>query len=199
MAIAKSLLAGCLGTVIGMMAMSCQVEEYKKEKAEAETAPKVVSDEAMRDLENTNKQLRLEISRLEKELAIIKNMKMGEGTLSVTNERTTDKVIPEERIQESKVRSTNGFVYHNVTFKQQYLIAEIYEAIGEITNHSGKYYVSAHFTLSLYDKDGRLVDTANINIQNFGNSQTRSFSTTIHVVPASIGSFKIDFYAGYDF
>lgn len=63
-----ALLACCLGVFIGVLAMSSQVEEYKKEKRDVEVELKRVVEKAKRDLERAKEQKRA--SRLEQ--AVIK-------------------------------------------------------------------------------------------------------------------------------
>ena len=47
------------------------------------------------------------------------------------------------------------------------------EAIGEITNGTGKSFEFATFTIKVYSKSGELLDTGTVIINNFGMASQR--------------------------
>lgn len=89
----------------------------------------------------------------------------------------------------SPVEPAPAFVYSNVSAKRGDGGATI---IGEIANNSGRSFTMAGFTLSVYDSNKRLVDTAIININTFAAGRTKSFSAYVETLPDD-WKFKIDF------
>ena len=110
MAIIMSLLAGCFGVVIGMMAMSTQVEEYKKEKKEAEAALRTVTDKAKFDIEYVKQKHRSEIDKLEEEL-VNTNRVQGQKEVNEYKKERVDKSGWREvaRWQGSGMKNTETF------------------------------------------------------------------------------------------
>ncbi|HCC07267.1 MAG TPA: hypothetical protein DEP72_03745 [Clostridiales bacterium] len=95
---------------------------------------------------------------------------------------------------QSILNAGDGFIYKNTSFKQS---TSIYaEAIGEMTNTSGKDYDYAFFTLSVYDENGALLETSSINIKNLKNNETKSFSSILQTDKIKIKTYKIQFESG---
>lgn len=88
-----------------------------------------------------------------------------------------------------------AFVYANVSSRHEEYGG--FRIIGEITNNSGRNLQIASFTLSVYDSNGRLVDTAPIVISNFATGRTKSFDANVETLPES-WEFKIDFENGIE-
>ena len=71
------------------------------------------------------------------------------------------------------------------------------QALGEITNGSGRDYQLANFMLSVYDSNDRLLQGVYINISNIPNGVTKSFTTFLLDTSISeIVSYKIQFENG---
>jgi hypothetical protein len=71
------------------------------------------------------------------------------------------------------------------------------QALGEITNESGKNYQSAIFILSVYNKNEELLDTAYIDISNIPNGVTKSFQTfLLNTSIDQVSFYKIQFEIG---
>jgi len=68
--------------------------------------------------------------------------------------------------------------------------------IGEITNDSNKNYKIAIFKLSLYDKNGVLMDVADISINNFAASSTRSWEAICMTPLRGIAKYKVHLEVG---
>lgn len=217
------LLACCLGVFIGVLAMSSQVEEYKKEKGDAEAELTRVIEKAELDFEESekrieaikksklstelnlktrlnktqyvNNQLKTEISRLKEELVEARNVQIGEGETSETTGFTSKKEVNHE---ESSEESPRAFLYKNVSFRRMHT-QDTTEVIGEITNHSNNHYRIAFFNMSVYGNNEKLLDTVVFIIRNFENGQTRSFHTYIDVDPSIVIHYKINYEQGNGF
>jgi len=87
-----------------------------------------------------------------------------------------------------------AFVYGNVSSRRPEYGG--FRVIGEITNNSGRTYQMATFTLSIYDSNRRLVDTAPILMMNFAAGATKSFDAYVETLPSG-WDFKIDFESGF--
>lgn len=95
---------------------------------------------------------------------------------------------------EDKTPAGNGFFYENVSFKSGMLGNQ---ALGEITNESGKNYQLANFILSVYNKNEELLDTAYINISNIPNGVTKSFQAfLLNTSIDQVSFYKIQFENG---
>ena len=93
-----------------------------------------------------------------------------------------------------KKSAGNGFYYKNVSFKGGMMGNQ---ALGEITNGSGRDYQLANFMLSVYDSNDRLFQGVYINISNIPNGVTKSFTTFLLDTSISeIVSYKIQFENG---
>lgn len=68
--------------------------------------------------------------------------------------------------------------------------------IGEIINDSKNDYSTAVFKLSLYDKDGKLLDVADILISNFPAGSTKSWDADCLETVNGIASYKVQFETG---
>jgi|GEM_PF-2275447 len=88
-----------------------------------------------------------------------------------------------------------AFAYANVSSRREEYGG--FRIIGEITNNSGRSFQIASFTLSVYDSNGRLVDTAPIVISNFAAGRTKSFDAHVETLPEG-WEFKIDFENGIE-
>ena len=94
-----------------------------------------------------------------------------------------------------KKSASNGFYYKNVSFKSG-MIGN--QALGEITNESGKDYQLANFILSVYDSNEQLLEAVYINISNIPNGITKSFTTfLLNTSISEIASHKIQFENGF--
>ena len=68
----------------------------------------------------------------------------------------------------------------------------------EVLNNSGKSYSLAIFIISVYDENERLIDTGHINISNFGNGSTKSYTAIlIKASAADIKKYKVQYENGY--
>jgi hypothetical protein len=208
-------LAFCLGLFLGLLVMSSDTENFKKEKIQAEAAAKDAikkADDSKKyamqkelnlktELDKTKydkDQLSREVNRLRTELAEANN---ANAILQSTPESNENAIRGERESEKAKILTSMEFPYKNVNFKREFNSPDLdlYEAIGEITNNSAQSYVSTSFMLSMYDKSNNLIDTSGISINNFRKGQTRSFRTGINVNPKLIYSYKIDFNFGSDF
>jgi hypothetical protein len=86
----------------------------------------------------------------------------------------------------------HGFYYSNISFRS-YIEGETSRLIGEIRNDSTKDYRTVIFKLSVYDKEGILLDTSDLLVDNIGQGQTKTFEAFIDVVPNAIARYKIQF------
>ena len=96
-------------------------------------------------------------------------------------------------------RPTNPSTNQNFDFKNVVLRSEFgaLRVIGEVTNKSGKDYTLANFGVSLYDEDGRLLDTGAAIVSNLANGQTKSFEAMFLGIQSSeVDKYKIDFENG---
>jgi hypothetical protein len=75
---------------------------------------------------------------------------------------------------EKKKKIIKGWNVDNISFKNDGISGT--ECIGEVFNNTGNDYQTAMFTLSLYDANGRLLETSPFVINSFPNGQTKSFS-----------------------
>ncbi len=106
-------------------------------------------------------------------------------------ERVTQRALPGE------TPAGSGFFWKNLSIKPTPGVGQYTDIIGEMTNRSGSSYSHATFTLSVYDKDGRLLDTTPIISSNVSDGSTRSFDTTLLSTDRSkIDSIKIQFENG---
>lgn len=93
----------------------------------------------------------------------------------------------------SSPESSLQFSHHNVSYSSDTFGTEI---IGELTNNSGVNYKIASFSISLYSKDGDLIDVVHFIINNFQRGQTRSFTaTSLKIAPKGV-RFKIQLESG---
>ena len=94
-----------------------------------------------------------------------------------------------------KKSAGNGFSYKSVSFKSG-MIGN--QALGEITNESGKDYQLANFILSVYDSNEQLLEAVYINISNIPNGVTKSFATfLLNTSTSEIASYKVQFENGF--
>jgi len=71
-------------------------------------------------------------------------------------------------------------------------------AVGEVLNNSGRSYSLAIFIISVYDENEQLIDTGHINISNFGNGSTKSYTAIlIKASAAEIKKYKVQYENGY--
>jgi hypothetical protein len=109
--------------------------------------------------------------------------------------KTTKQIPPaQKQVTTGSITATKEFEYKNVRFRDSYGNAE---AIGEITNNSGRSYNMATLKMSVYDQNGDLLGIGDIIIANFENGQTKSFDATFLEVNYNlISKYKIDFEFG---
>jgi hypothetical protein len=86
------------------------------------------------------------------------------------------------------------FEFKNITTRRDF---SIFKVLGEVTNHSGRSYSSANFVITVYDKGGKLLDSAHFNVSNLADGGTKSFEVPIvGVWGDEIGRYKIEFKNG---
>ena len=69
--------------------------------------------------------------------------------------------------------------------------------LGEVTNNSGRSYSTATFVITVYDKGGKVVDSACFSVSNLADGATRTFEVPIvGVWGDEIGRCKIEFKRG---
>lgn len=91
-----------------------------------------------------------------------------------------------------------GFSFNNVVVKDSDYGSGTIDAIGELTNDSGKDYSTISFVMSLYDKEGKLLGSNYIILSNFLNGQTKTFDTVILDTDySSVAKYKIQFENGF--
>ncbi len=94
--------------------------------------------------------------------------------------------------------TSDNFPYKNVVLNDAGYGSNGIDAIGELTNNSGKNFNAASFVMSLYDKDDRLLGSNYIILNNFTNGQTKTFNTIILDTDyKSVAKYKIQFENGY--
>ncbi|MFV2074129.1 MAG: GWxTD domain-containing protein [Thermoanaerobaculales bacterium] len=86
------------------------------------------------------------------------------------------------------------FAYSNVSVRRT--SAGYFEAIGEVTNNSGKSYQTAKFTISLFDGERNLLDVQEFFVSNLTAGETKSFDVIVERPFAEIENYKIDFNLG---
>jgi len=100
----------------------------------------------------------------------------------------------EKTVEETGIRIRQGFIYDNISFGSQLGMTEI---IGEMTNDSGQNYSLINFLLSVYDQDRNLLATGYINISDFENGETKSFSGLIDIDVNKIAKYRIQYDSGF--
>jgi hypothetical protein len=99
-----------------------------------------------------------------------------------------------ELVLGTQIPSDQGFEFKNVTTRRDFSILKV---LGKVTNKSGRSYSVANFTLTLYDRSGKVLDTEYSSVSHLPNGATKSFE--IPVVGAwgdEIGRYKIEFRNG---
>lgn len=97
-------------------------------------------------------------------------------------------------IQDTKPAGS-GFFYSNVSVSQGLSVAKL---IGEMTNNSGRDHRGVKFLISVYDKNGKLIDKEDLFIHNFAKGDKKSFRVLFSSISPStnlnqIASYKIQF------
>ncbi len=100
----------------------------------------------------------------------------------------------EKTVEETGIRIRQGFIYDNIRFRGQLDMTEI---IGEMTNDSGQNYSLINFMVSVYDKDSNLLATGYINISDFADGETKSFSGLIDIDFNKIAKYRIQYDSGF--
>jgi uncharacterized Zn finger protein (UPF0148 family) len=91
--------------------------------------------------------------------------------------------------------SQAGFDYKNVSMSSEFGILKV---IGEVTNKSSTSYTLANFVVSLYDSNGKLIDTGYVNVSNLAAGQTKSFDAIfMGASPNQVDKYKIQFENGF--
>jgi len=192
-----SLLAGCVGVVIGLAINASVVQEYKQEKRDAIIArDKVIqkTETIKKDANDTKEKLERIISDLQKQLA---------RSNSYKSNSSTNTIFPEIEEKENRGTKVNGgFFYKNINFHgdRNLLTGGSYDyptlVLGEMTNSSGKDYWQAWFKINIYDNKNQLIAVDSICISNFMHGQTKSFSGVISCNCSLVSKYKIDFDSG---
>ncbi|GAB6098919.1 hypothetical protein JCM16358_07980 [Halanaerocella petrolearia] len=89
-----------------------------------------------------------------------------------------------------KTEIKGGFTCNNIHFTNRNGLIEVN---GEISNHSGKRYHIATFTITLYGNQNQKIGQGYINIGNFTDGETEDFSAVINGKFSSIQDYKIRF------
>ena len=101
---------------------------------------------------------------------------------------------PAEIILGTQIPSDQGFEFKKVTTRRDFSILKV---LGEVTNKSGRGYSVANFAITLFDKNGKLLDTAYGNVSNLANGATKKFEIPlVGVWGDEIGRYKIEFKNG---
>jgi hypothetical protein len=94
----------------------------------------------------------------------------------------------------SSGRSSSEFQFTNVKLRYEFGMLRV---VGEGTNRSGEDYSVANFVVTLYDKNGELIDSGHAIISNFKNGQTKTFEAPfINVTSSQVNTYKIEFENG---
>ena len=100
-----------------------------------------------------------------------------------------------EETKPKMMHAGSDFYYKNVNFKSTDYGVDV---IGEIINQSNKYLQFSSFTLSVYDENDKLLDTAPIIIMSFSPGMTKSFQTSLlQTSNNQIALYKIQFDSGF--
>jgi hypothetical protein len=101
---------------------------------------------------------------------------------------------PGEMSVGTQIPAGQGFEFTNVTTRRDF---SIFKVLGEVTNNSGRSYSTAHFVITLYDKGGKLLDSARTDVSNLADGATRKFEIpVVGVWGDEIGRYKIEFKGG---
>ena len=113
----------------------------------------------------------------------------------VRRELLSDHPASETRIQDTGNSAGRGFSYSNVAFLP--FIEGTVKCVGEVTNRSGNNYESVFFKLSVYNRGGNLLNTADILVQNFNHGETKSFDTYVNAELDDISTYRLQFDHSY--
>jgi hypothetical protein len=92
------------------------------------------------------------------------------------------------------MQSDQGFEFKNAKTRKDFGILKV---LVEVTNNSGRSYPIANFVITLYDKDGKLLDSGHATVSNLTDGATKSFEApVIGVWGDEIGRCKIQFENG---
>jgi len=90
---------------------------------------------------------------------------------------------------------SQNFDFKNVTVKSDFGLTRV---IGEVTNNSGRSYSIASFVVTLYDKQGKLLDTGYANVSNLTDGQSKIFGAPFTSNSYNeIDKYKIQFENGF--
>ena len=90
-----------------------------------------------------------------------------------------------------KLNKKTTLEYSNITFKKQGPHTKV---IGEIKNNMDRSFSTAHFKITVYDKDKNILDSSNILIPNLSSGQNKTFYTyIINILPNQIKYYKLQF------
>jgi hypothetical protein len=88
-----------------------------------------------------------------------------------------------------------GFDSKNVIMRSEFGVLRV---VGEVTNKSGRGYSMANLRVTLYDNNGKLIDTGNAIVSNIANGQTKSFEAPfVGVTTSQVDKYKIEFENGF--
>ena len=91
-------------------------------------------------------------------------------------------------------QSDQGFEFNNITTRKDF---GIFKVLAEVTNNSGRSYSVANFVITLYDKDGKLLDSAHTKVSNLADGATKTFEIpVVGVWGDEIGRYKLEFRNG---
>jgi len=107
----------------------------------------------------------------------------------------SDRPVSETREQDTGSSAGHGFSYQNVAFLP--FIEGTVKCVGEMTNSSGKNYEMVFFKLSVYNRGGNLLNTADILVEDFNHGETRSFDTYVNADMSDISKYRLQFESSY--
>jgi hypothetical protein len=181
-------LAVCLGLIIGVLITSSDVENFKKEKEQAEIALHRSESTKERALE-TQEHLRNKLDQYEQNRDRLIREKSGSKESSKSEE------VPESSIVGTRI--PGGFSYSNVGFwPAEFLSPFKAKVLGEVTNNSGKNYGLALFQVSLYDEENQLIEVCIVRIEPFLLGETKSFVGDLSSDRSLIKRYRIAFDGG---
>jgi len=146
-----------------------------------------------RIVEKGAKSLRVE---MEKEIRMAKKItysKKAEKAEPASPEKTEKPQKKKEQKKQNWAVAGRGFFYRNITPKKLLGMTQFF---GEIQNRSGKNYGSVILKMSVFGKNGNLLEVQDLIFMEFDNGQIKSFSDAVFDTPFSTMakySIKYDF------
>ena len=115
-------------------------------------------------------------------------------TVTITSTQAKESQKESAKGDDKGLSADAGFYYKNVSFKETSIGTEM---IGEMSNFSGKDYSYVMFVVSVYDVDGKLIETNSALISNFPHGSTKSFTVYFTETLPSDVQYKIQYELGY--